>query len=216
MSPEQAGGDLERLGPRSDVYGLGATLYCLLTGRPPFEGEDIGEVLRRVQAGEFPPPRQLDPSLDKALEAVCLKAMATKPEDRYAVAEALAEDIERWMADEPVSAWREPLSRRVRRWANRNRTVVASAAVALIAGVVGLSAVLAVQTQAKADIAAALAARRDANGALAAANDELARSRAAVQRGTTWRSRRSRRSTPASARTSCSSRTSSRSCATGC
>ena len=86
MSPEQAEGDLERLGPRSDVYSLGATLYCLLTGRPPFEGDDVGDVLRAVQRGEFPPPRQLDPSIDRALEAVCLKAMATRPEDRYALA----------------------------------------------------------------------------------------------------------------------------------
>ena len=84
MSPEQARGELDRLGPRSDVYSLGATLYCLLTGRPPFEGDDVGEVLRKVQRGEFRPPRQLDPSIDKALEAVCLKAMAARPEDRYA------------------------------------------------------------------------------------------------------------------------------------
>ena len=104
MSPEQAGGDLDRLGPRSDVYSLGATLYCLLTGKPPFEGEDIGEILRRVQAGDFRGPREVDPSLDTALEAVCLKAMATKPEDRYAGGRALADDVERWMADEPVSA----------------------------------------------------------------------------------------------------------------
>ena len=133
MSPEQARGDLERLGPAVDVYSLGATLYCLLTGRPPFEGDDVGDVLRAVQRGEFPPPRQLDPSIDRALEAVCLKAMATKPEDRYA-SPGLADDIERWMADEPVSAWREPLSRRARRWAKRNRTAVACVAVALIAG----------------------------------------------------------------------------------
>ena len=102
MSPEQAGGDLDRLGPRSDVYSLGATLYCLLTGKPPFEGDDIGEILRRVQAGDVRAPREVDPSLDKALEAVCTKAMATKPEDRYASCRALAEDVERWMADEPV------------------------------------------------------------------------------------------------------------------
>ena len=70
---------------------------------------------------------------------------------------ALAEDVERWAADEPVSAWREPLARRARRWAKRNRTAVTGAAVALVAGVVGLSAVLAVQTQAKADIARSLA-----------------------------------------------------------
>ena len=90
MSPEQATGDLDRLGPRSDVYSLGATLYCLLTGRPPFEGEDIGEILRKVQAGDVRASREVEPSLDKALEAVCLKAMATQPAERYATCRALA------------------------------------------------------------------------------------------------------------------------------
>ena len=148
MSPEQARGDLDRLGPRSDVYSLGATLYCLLTGKPPFEGDDIGEVLRKVQRGEFAPPRQLDPSIDKALEAVCLKAMATKPEDRYASCRALADDVERWMADEPVTAWAEPWTRKLLRWLTRHRTGVTGAAAAVLAGVVGLSAVLAVQASA--------------------------------------------------------------------
>jgi serine/threonine-protein kinase len=173
MSPEQAAGDLDRLGPRSDVYSLGATLYCLLTGKPPFEGDDIGEVLRKVQAGEFTAPREVDPSLDRALEAVCKKAMATKQHDRYASCRALAEDVERWMADEPVTAYAEPLALRARRWAKRNRTIVSTAAVALVAGVVGLSAVLVVQTQAKADIARALASERRANSALADANKKV-------------------------------------------
>src|SRR6185312_218284 len=83
MSPEQARGDLDSLGPRSDVYSLGATLYCLLTGKPPFERGDIGDVLRAVQTGEFPTPRALDPTIDRALEAVCQKAMALRPEERY-------------------------------------------------------------------------------------------------------------------------------------
>jgi serine/threonine-protein kinase len=167
MSPEQARGDLEALGPRSDVYSLGATLYCLLIGRAPVEGSDLGAVLRAVQQGGFPPPRSRDPSLDTALEAVCLKAMAVRPQDRYGSPKALAEDVERRMADEPVSAWREPLARRARRWARRNRTAATAAAVALVAGVLGLAGVLAVQTKAKAD--------------LADANAELTRSKAAVQ-----------------------------------
>jgi serine/threonine-protein kinase len=139
MSPEQAEGDLEHLGPRSDVYSLGATLYYLLTSRPPLEG-DIGEVLRAVQRGAFPPPRRHDATIDRALEAVCLKAMALRPEDRYATPRALAEDIERWMADEPVSAYREPMPLRMTRWGRRHRPLVAGVAVLLIAALVGLTA----------------------------------------------------------------------------
>ena len=167
MSPEQAVGDLARLGPHSDVYSLGATLYSVLTGKPPFEGADLGATLRAVQKGDFLPLRAVDPKIDPALEAVCLKAMALNPVDRYASCRALADDVERWAADEPVSAWREPFARRARRWAKQNRTAVTAAAVALIAGVVGLSAVIVVQTR--------------ANTALAAANSDLTRSKAAVQ-----------------------------------
>ena len=181
MSPEQSRGELDRLGPRSDVYSLGATLYCLLTGKPPFEGEDIGEVLRSVQEGKVRRPSLVDPSLDRALEAICLKALATQIEDRYKTPRALADDLERWMADEPVTAWREPFARQARRWAKRNRTAVTAAAAALVAGVVGLSAVLAVQSRAKADIARSLASETQANAALAGSNKELTRSQAAVE-----------------------------------
>src|SRR5207248_9908716 len=76
MSPEQAAGQLDRLGPASDVYGLGATLYCLLTGRAPFEGAAVGEVLQRVRKGDFGPPRQLKRGVPVALGAVSLKAVA--------------------------------------------------------------------------------------------------------------------------------------------
>jgi eukaryotic-like serine/threonine-protein kinase len=166
MSPEQARGDLDRLGPRSDVYSLGATLYCLLTGKPPFEGDDVGEILRKVQRGDFVPPRQLESSLDAALEAICLKAMANQPGDRYPSCRALADDVEQWMADEPVSAWAEPWTRKLLRWLTRHRTEVTGAAAAVLAGVVDLSAVLAVQARANLALA-------DKNTALTAANAKI-------------------------------------------
>jgi serine/threonine-protein kinase len=175
MSPEQASGDLEALGPRSDVYSLGATLYCLLTGKAPFEGTQPGTILREVQKGSFPPPRQIEPAIDKALEAVCLKAMATRPEDRYATARALAEDVERWAADEPTSAWCEPTSVRARRWMRRNRTAVAAAAVALLATLFGTAAVLAVQTRANADLKKSNEALNIANAKESKANADLTR-----------------------------------------
>jgi tetratricopeptide (TPR) repeat protein len=147
MSPEQARGDLDALGPATDVYSLGATLYSLLTGKAPFDG-DVGEVLRKVQRGDFPPPRQLDPSIDRALEAVCLKAMATKPENRYASGKALADDVERWAADEPVAAYREPWTHTAVRWISRHRTGVTGATAALLASAIGLAVVAGVQARA--------------------------------------------------------------------
>ena len=139
MSPEQAAGDLDHLGPRSDVYSLGATLYCLLTGRPPFEGDDVGAVLRGIQKSEYPTPRELDPSISLALESVCQKAMGLNPADRYATARALADDVERWSADEPVSAYRERAHVRLARWARRHRTGVAIGAGVLQTAVVVLA-----------------------------------------------------------------------------
>jgi len=143
-------------------------LYCLLTGKPPLEG-DVGDVLRAAQAGDFRPPRSVDPTIDRALEAVCLKAMALKPTDRYASPKALADDIERWMADEPVTAWREPWSRRARRWGRRNRTAVATLAAAVLVALAGTAAVLAVQTQLNSELKAA-------NADLAVANAQVKRS----------------------------------------
>jgi tetratricopeptide (TPR) repeat protein/tRNA A-37 threonylcarbamoyl transferase component Bud32 len=131
-SPEQAGGRLAELGPTSDVYSLGAMLFCLLTGQTPFAGAALEVVLQRVQRGEFPPPRQVKGSVPKALEAVCCKAMALEPGQRYPTARALAEDVERWLADEPVSAWPEPPAVKAGRWVRKNRVLATSTGVALM------------------------------------------------------------------------------------
>src|SRR5262249_7289081 len=149
-----------------DVYSLGATLYCLLTGKAPFDGTDVGAVLRAVEEGRFQPPSQLDRSIDKALDAICMKAMATEVKDRYPTSKALADDLERYMAAEPASAWREPISRRARRWARRNRTAVSSLAAAVLVALVGTAAVLMVQTRANADLLSA-------NMELLSANDRV-------------------------------------------
>jgi hypothetical protein len=97
MSPEQAAGRGE-LGPASDVFSLGATLYTVLTGRPPFQGSRVAEVLARAVEGGFARPTRVNPRIPRPLEMICLKAMTFQPEARYASARELAEDIERWIA----------------------------------------------------------------------------------------------------------------------
>ena len=141
MSPEQAEGNLDKLGPPSDVYSLGAMLYTLLSGKPAFEYAwcEVTTLIARVKNGEFPPPRQVNPRVPRPLEAICLKAMATSPEGRYPDAEALAGEIERWLADEPVAAYREPRWARLARWGRRHRPLVTGATGLLVAAVAGLT-----------------------------------------------------------------------------
>jgi serine/threonine-protein kinase len=174
MSPEQAAGRWDEVGPACDVYSLGATLYTLLTGKAPIEGASLGDVLQKVHRGDFPPPRQVKPQVTQPLEAVCLKAMALKPEDRYPSARALADDLEHWLADEPVSVYREPPGARAARWARRHRALVAGLAGLLVTAVVALavSTALVATEQAR-----TLEQRRQADAnfrtALAAVNDML-------------------------------------------
>jgi serine/threonine protein kinase len=138
MSPEQAAGRLDLMGPASDVYSLGATLYFLLTGKSPFSESDVGQILQEVVEGPFYPARQ-NRHVPRALEAICSKAMRLKPEDRYPSAGALAGEIERWLADEPVSAWREPISLQIKRWVRRHTALVAAAASLLVTATIGLA-----------------------------------------------------------------------------
>jgi serine/threonine protein kinase/Tfp pilus assembly protein PilF len=144
-SPEQVTGAQDRLGIATDIYGLGATLYALLTGRPPVASTDILEAIRRVERGDIPAPRSIDPSISKSLEAICLKAMALKPEDRYASARALADDVTRWLDDRTVTAYREPIVQRLSRWERRHRAwAQAGVAALLVVTIVATTAAVAI------------------------------------------------------------------------
>ncbi len=138
MSPEQAEGRHDELGPASDVYGLGATLYALLTGQAPFSGNDSERLKQQVIRGEFAPPRSLKPEIPRQLEAICLKAMSLQPRDRYASSQELAADVERWLADEPVMACPETRWERISRWARRHRPLVRAAAISATVALVVL------------------------------------------------------------------------------
>jgi WD40 repeat protein/serine/threonine protein kinase len=146
MSPEQAMGQLDRIGPASDIYSLGATLYCILTGYPPLqEIHDMGEVLRRVALGDITPPRALKPEIPSTLESICKRAMAMQPDARYASAVDLAADIESWLADEPVQGVRESAGPRLGRWERRHRTFLRVSGLAIFAvALVAIGSALAV------------------------------------------------------------------------
>ena len=139
VSPEQIDSRIGELGVRSDVYCLGGTLYHLLTGHAPCESGQVGDVFQRVLAGEIPRPRSLNSRIAPALEAICLKALALKPADRYATAEELKADVACWLADQPVMAYPEPWNTRAARWLRRNKAWVIGAASLLFISVTGLA-----------------------------------------------------------------------------
>ncbi|WP_165074872.1 serine/threonine-protein kinase [Paludisphaera rhizosphaerae] len=128
MAPEQARGLHEQVDFRTDVYGLGAILYEMLTGQPPFLGRKTPEILRKVVQDAPAPPRSIVADAPMDLQAVCLKALAKNREDRYQTAADLAKDVQRHLADEPVTAYSEPWTRRASRWARKHRSTVAAAA----------------------------------------------------------------------------------------
>jgi tetratricopeptide (TPR) repeat protein/tRNA A-37 threonylcarbamoyl transferase component Bud32 len=132
MSPEQAAA--QPTGPASDLYSLGVILYAILIGKPPYEADlDKSQLSKVIREAAVVPPRRRDPRLPRPLEAICLKALAARPDDRYPSVNDLAKDLERWLADEPVSAWREPILTWAWRWGHRHRRSVLAAVLVLLA-----------------------------------------------------------------------------------
>jgi serine/threonine-protein kinase len=142
MAPEQAAGKTRELGPACDIYGLGAVLYDLLTARPPFRAATPVDTVVQVLENEPVPPRLLNPHVDADLETICLKCLEKGPERRYANAEGLAEDLDRYLNNEPITARSSNIVSRLTRMLDRSRHDVAfhtwSTMVLIIAAVVGL------------------------------------------------------------------------------
>lgn len=143
MPPEQAAGRIQDIGPSSDVYSLGAVLYSLLTGRPPFQSASTHETLRQVCESEPVSPRQLNPVVPRDLETICLKCLAKEPARRYQSAAALAEDLERFLTGLPVQARPVLAVERGWRWCWRNKAVASllgALALVLLGSLAGLTA----------------------------------------------------------------------------
>ncbi|HEV3166939.1 MAG TPA: protein kinase [Isosphaeraceae bacterium] len=136
IPPEQAQGRTKDVGPTADVYALGAILYEMLTGRPPFKGTTPVETVMQVLHEEPVPPSRLQSKVPRDLETICLKCLAKEPHKRFVDAEELADDLERYLADQPIRARRTPLWERGLKWARRRPTAFTFLALGLVVAVI--------------------------------------------------------------------------------
>jgi eukaryotic-like serine/threonine-protein kinase len=142
MAPEQAEGKTKQVGPHADVYALGAILYELLTGRPPFRGASVLETLEQVKTTEPVPPSQLVPRLPRDIETIALKCLQKEPEKRYDSATAVAEDLRRFLVGEAIVARPVPPWERAWRWCRRHPAPAALTATIVLVFALGLAGIL--------------------------------------------------------------------------
>lgn len=208
MAPEQARGRVDQMDQQTDIYGLGAILFEILTSEAPHKlvvadtpseaatqaVDHLGRIARylsQIADGPTPLARERDPSVSVVLNAVCGKAMARTKSERYVTAKDLAADVQRFLADEPVSVLQDPLSIRTQRWMKRHRTLVAATAATLLVGVVSLGLLVAITARHAAEVedknlalqqantkereATQLAAKRATENAALAQQEQVAR-----------------------------------------
>jgi WD40 repeat protein/tetratricopeptide (TPR) repeat protein/tRNA A-37 threonylcarbamoyl transferase component Bud32 len=195
MPPEQAGGSRGEVGPAADVYALGATLYCMVTGRPPFQAATAMDTVLQVLGDEPVPPRRLNPAVDRDIETICLKCLEKDPARRYSSAAALGEDLRRFLAGESIQARPVGRAERLGRWCRRNPLLAGAIGAAVILASMAVVSLLYANREARARAAIASASEQSLKKegeklktALAESNRRLAsldfeRGQAAFERG---------------------------------